>query len=273
MTPERGFEVRPELLEQFPEQFAAAFALYDFAAANRPAGPPSDDVIGRLILWTYARSTKSFNASLRLSAAGFGEQGGMINRSMFEDVMLAHWAKKHPPEVVKELIDEHEAFVRERWRRNVAKHDLPWMDGAAPLTDAEWRRLSGKFRPGTWAARRLYDVVKDVEDLWVAEVDRRLLWQQHDLVNSHNIALDHQTTIGLRLAGQLTDGRVAFQIGPSDVQVFGALAGAFWDYANMVSLVVAGDLERQLNELYSTHIAAFTQRKESGDPAGRPAES
>jgi hypothetical protein len=91
-----GAAIVPEIVAAFPEQFAAAEALRDFAKANRPEAPPTQDEAGVLILRTYTRSSKTYNASLRLALVGYGAQAGMLNRSLFEDMIVAHWIRRNP---------------------------------------------------------------------------------------------------------------------------------------------------------------------------------
>jgi hypothetical protein len=133
--------------------------------------------------------------------------------------------------------------MREKWRRGVEKHELTWMEGAAPLDPSEWKRLSRKFGSTTWAGRSLYALVKEVEDLWTDPNDRRLLLQQHDLVNAHNIALITRRRLvcalpgrGLTRASRSKSGRRAFTSRRA--------RGCVLNYANMASLVLKGSRRR-----------------------------
>jgi hypothetical protein len=72
--------------ETFAAQFEAVEALGAFAREHRPSGPPSADVAGVLIMATYARGSKTFQAAYQLVRDGYGAQAGMLNRSLFEDM-------------------------------------------------------------------------------------------------------------------------------------------------------------------------------------------
>lgn len=63
--------------------------------------------------------------------------------------------------------------------------------------------------------------------------------------------------MALRLTAHEDDGVVRFDVGPSNVHIQGALLGAFWSYANLVSLVVSGPAADELGHLYVRHLAAF----------------
>ena len=54
-------EPRPEVRERFPNEFAACVALRDFVQQNRPPSFP-DSEAGRLVLATYARSSKTYGS-------------------------------------------------------------------------------------------------------------------------------------------------------------------------------------------------------------------
>ena len=103
MNGEHPPRVHPELQARFQAQFSACASLYAFAGAHRPPGPPAPDTGGQLILWSYARASKTYQGSFRLAACGYGEQAGMLNRSLYEDMAIAHWVKRHPDEAIAKL--------------------------------------------------------------------------------------------------------------------------------------------------------------------------
>jgi hypothetical protein len=83
------YEFRPDLVEQFAAQFEAVIALQNWTSDHRPTSEvktPAEE----LILITYARSSKTYQASIMLAGFGYGAQAGMLNRSLFEDMAVAH---------------------------------------------------------------------------------------------------------------------------------------------------------------------------------------
>lgn len=53
-------------------------------------------VVEPLVAATFARTLKTYHATLRLAEAGYGEQACMLTRSMFEDLVVAFWVREHP---------------------------------------------------------------------------------------------------------------------------------------------------------------------------------
>ena len=90
-------EIDPDLLERFRPQYEACLALDAWSEDNRPTTYPADDRVGMIVFWTYARSTKTYRASVRLCCRGYGVQAGMLNRSLWEDMLMAHALGKAPP--------------------------------------------------------------------------------------------------------------------------------------------------------------------------------
>ena len=218
---------------------------------------------GILILWTYARSTKTFQGSLRLCAAGYGEQAGMLNRSLYEDMLIAHWVKRHPTQAPDRL-DEHETYTLANWGRALRNHDLLSAGVKYPtLTKKKRQILDRRFRGKTWTGLTLPQLLRDVRDEWSDPIDQRILAQVNDIVNRFNNILLHHGGRALSVIGQRDpeSGKVTFNVGPSDTHIWGGLFGAYFTYANTASLVYSDDLAVQLAELYSRHIRAFTTEK------------
>ena len=57
----------------------------------------------------FARSLNTYWAAIELASIGFGEQAAMLNRSLFEDMVDAHWLSVEPALAVEryEHHDEH----------------------------------------------------------------------------------------------------------------------------------------------------------------------
>ncbi len=253
------------LLEQFPEQFAAVIELNQFTEAHRPSERPSDDLAGSLLMRIYARGSKTFRASLHLSCLGYGVPAGMLNRSLFEDTIIAHWVKLNP-DSAGPMIDRADKYEHEKWRVALEKHGRSDERELPPLTEDERKELSRDFRGGrTWTGLNLYELVKAVEGEWSEPLDRALLWQTHDFVQLFNNQLIHQTPIALRLVSKVDDVHkvVTWDVGNSNTHIHGALAGAFWSYSNLASLVLKVDELEALLELFNRHLTAFTSTRET----------
>src|SRR5690349_11586631 len=65
------------------------------------------------LLWTSQfRSMKTYRAVLVLCDSGFGEQAGMLCRSLFEDLLVTHWMKRTGDAELDRRFEEHADRVR-----------------------------------------------------------------------------------------------------------------------------------------------------------------
>lgn len=258
-----GVEIHPVLLSTFGEQFAACLALDGFSREHRPDSPPTRDAAGHIIVWTYARSTKTFRASLQLAAAGYGEQALMTNRSLFEDMAMAYWVKRHPEEASGKFT-RHGEWARARWHEGLQRAGVPSSSTKPPqLTPSERKELNEEFKKGTgtWAGLSLPGVITDVRDEWPAPLERDLFERLVKIVNTLNNTVLHHNAISLSLAGKITDTGAKHDVGPSETLIESALFGAFFPYANTVSLVLTNQDREAFQTLYAKHLQAFVARK------------
>jgi hypothetical protein len=86
--------------ERIERQLAVCRRLLDAVGAYGAAwrgrgGRPMADLTDVLLHTFLARSTRTFEAIVHLGSRGFGEQAAMLNRSLFEDMVDAHWVSLH----------------------------------------------------------------------------------------------------------------------------------------------------------------------------------
>lgn len=60
-----------------------------------------------LIVALFCRSFDTFYASVVLARLGFGRQSAMLNRSLFEDMVDAHWIASEPALAAELMRDQH----------------------------------------------------------------------------------------------------------------------------------------------------------------------
>lgn len=254
-------DVHPALLAEFPEEFGACQALQDFARANRPMKAPIHGAAGDLLMRTYARGSKTYQAVLRLAAAGYGEQAGMLNRSLFEDMVVTHWIMRNPKKAPAKL-DRHRLHTLEKWRQAIHKHGRLEDAGELPPVppDGTMRVIREEFAGKQhWTGRSLDEVLKEIEDEWPSEADRGLLWQIYDFTHFFSNLLLHHSYFGVAAAGRITGDTTTFDVGPSNMHIKGALTGAFFSYSNLASVVLDGEALEALHNLYGKHIGAFAK--------------
>ena len=115
--------------DEKPLPFAAAEALIEFTEADLF---PLDTPFEQIVHGTFMRSRDTFKAIYNLLATGFPVQAAMLVRSLFEDMVVAHWL--------------------------VLNHDDPeWLIGGPVVTATRWLciRIGSGAKPvvGEWAAR------------------------------------------------------------------------------------------------------------------------
>src|SRR6266511_2477851 len=155
-----GGEVRPEIISAFEPQFAACDALYEFARSHRPNQSAASSA-DRLIVATYARGSKTYQGALRLAYIGYGAQSFMLGRSLWEDMLVAHWVKLNPDTAPRQL-DDHRRMTLAVYEGELRRFGLNVPD-APPLDRAERDRLRREFGAGHWTKLKMDELCRAVE--------------------------------------------------------------------------------------------------------------
>lgn len=202
-----------------------------------------------MLIWTLARSARTFVVVVHLCRLGYAQQASMLNRTLFEDMVYAHWAALYPTRSHR-LMRWHEEYVKLRriavYKRNKLSHSM-----TPPEWDGKRRDRMGRlFRSGGWTGRSIPKMVKAVETMWATEEERKRLHRMHDIIHQSNNTLMHHSSRSLSIGVQVgEDGATTFNLKPSTELVGLALGFAFWTYANTISLTLEGDDLAALNEL------------------------
>ena len=224
-----------------------------FAVDHRPAAPPADDAAGKLIFRTYVRSSKTYQASFLLAGRGYGVQAGMLNRSLFEDMLVAHWVKKNPGEA-PERYERHRRHAVEQMREALTKH------GAGvemALSDDDRQAYAKEFGYRSWTGLTTYELAREVEDEWPeGKFGRDLLWWVYDIAQRFNNLILHHSAMGLGLTGEEDEakGATRLDVGPSTAHIQGALLGAFYCYMQTMTLVLGEKAVTELQALSDEHF-------------------
>jgi len=267
-------DVVPEIIEAFPAEFEACWSLHDFAQAHRPqTGAASLADADGIVVRTYIRSTKTYGAAVRLAQRGYGVQAGMLARSLFEDMLVAHWVRRHPTDAPATMGLHHQHNL-ELFREGLSKygraHELAHVPG---LTDEKREELVSEFGRRHWTGLTLLKIAEEIQGDWVNEqLERRMLWQVFDITQLMNNLLVHHSGFALdRVADSSEPGVTRFDVGPSKVYIHEALLSAWFSYGNTCSLVHdGGDLD-DLNVLFTKHLPTFAQIRsaDTGEDAPR----
>lgn len=212
------------------------------------------------VSWTTARSYRTYLVVVHLCKCGYGQQASMLNRTLFEDMISAHWAVKHPKAAERRMA-EHDQYTATLRAEQYAKHGISYAAGKGlpTYTQKQRARLDRRYRRGSsgWTGKSLPAMLRDVESMWT-EPDRRLLNQMHDIAHrAHNTLLHHSAT-SLSLGVTVTtddegNDTVTFNVGPTRDFIGSALGFALWTFPNTFSLLLDGEALEALNELMRKH--------------------
>jgi hypothetical protein len=202
---------------------------------------------GEIVLQTiFARSTRTYEAVVRhLGPRGFGEQAMMLNRSLFEDMVDAHWVSLNP-ELAFERLSQHHRYSQ-RLRLDVASRfphyfgsDLPEMK--PPMDEDEHKKLAklfGDFGERSWTGLNIHTRFEAIQGCWTNEVARRQARFMYLWVQRENNETLHLSSYSLASIGgpTLKDNALHFRIGSTEHLLGPALLWAFWTYSQTVTLV------------------------------------
>lgn len=238
-------EVQAAIATQHREELAECRKLLQFGVSEMQAwtGRGIKRGADRLIVAEAARATKTFEAVIRLSEAGFGEQGVMLDRALFEGMAVAHWVSDNRREAVR-LFSRHAKYSAVLWKETFGS--LGWLDeteqGDAPAIGPKQREefssLFGKYGEKAWVRRGLPSLLRAIEHLW-DEDGRRELWTAHNVANRYSNQILHSTATSTGAATTaITADSLHLGIGASNEFVSRALFPAYWTYGQTFRLVI-----------------------------------
>jgi hypothetical protein len=239
-------EARAQVDAEYARQLEACDRLLDFVLdrvkpwKGRPLDPEkAEDTILAAI---FARSLNTYWAAIELARIGFGEQAAMLNRSLFEDMVDAHWVSVEPTLAGERYEQHHQhgqmllADTLTSYPDFISRDELPEFD------PAERERLDGVFgRYGikSWTGLNLRERVAAIEHLWGDERTREMLRFYWDIAHRENNQTLHVSAQSL---GQIVRARgpegITFKLGPGPEFLDRALLGAFWTFVQTVTLLL-----------------------------------
>jgi hypothetical protein len=232
--------IESEVRELFALQLAPAEELRDIGVDNISnwSGRSIDpDTVDWLIAAESARATKTYIGMIHLVLGGFGPQAAMLNRSLFEGTVIAHW------------ITVEEATALDRFNKHARHNALLWVGAfekvgwmePAVLTEAERAErdeLNGMFGPHgerNWTGHNLHTLTEKVAHLW--DDGGEDLWLHYRIAHRDNNQVLHASHDALAGSMQNTGDAMIFDGFPSSRYITRALIGGFWAYLQTLSLV------------------------------------
>jgi Family of unknown function (DUF5677) len=256
------------VLRQFREVFRFADSLGVWVRRNLPdvysGDPHAPHVVPTLIL---IRMSVTFAALVRLCEGGYGDQAMMLYRSMFEDMLVAHWVAEDPERAEERLRkqDRHGEILM--LDEDVfGEHGFEYEPSLRPPTPDERRELGALF--GEHGERNLTG-----KNLWVLvnETAPKLREREAEelrsgyafLVKVANRTL-HTTADTLRHAVTPLESGDAI-LGQPNMQVSMPLFAATWCLYRTASLILEQlQVDRaELDRLYWRGRRAFDVSPES----------
>ncbi len=219
-----------------------------------------------IVVATFARSTQTYRAVLLLADRGFGPQGGMLNRSLFEHTVVTWWMFfQDDRDAIVRRLQQHYNHYEIRFDRQLRKYGdnaiyRETIESRQPRTfDDEYEALLddlfGKHGGKPWTGLGLHAMVQLVEDKWgTNEFYSTSLAQVYDFVNTWNNYMLHHSAYGVSQAVDWPSEDVtpAFKFGPSRDWIGSVLFAAFWSYGLAVLCVL-----RWLSPRREDNYAAF----------------
>ncbi len=206
----------------------------------------------------------------------------MLNRSLFEDMVDAHWVSKNGDLALKQLVehDKWSNFLREKVRKDFPEY-MKDDERVVEEPNVEQKKKSidlyGQYGQYSWTGLPLYKRVEEIESCWHDEEDRRLLRFHFKFMNRVNNEILHPTSYSF-FRSPMTPSKVddgwSFQMGASKELLPHALYNAFYNYNQLIGLMYETfDLKHkdkfESHYLESTAKAFFPISDEDATDVGR----
>lgn len=256
-----------DILIDHIEEFAACVEIEELFRWNKPTQPPAHEA-GVIVLWTSARSHRTFKVMVKDCKLGYALEAAKLNRALFEDMVCAHWAERFPKKAVK-LIAEHADYAAVLRYELYEQHGLTYRGPTPPtLTPQQRATFDRRYQKGsrTWTGKTVPEMIGNIVGLW-PKSERRLLMQMHDIAHRANNVILHHSGASLSQGVTETPCGYVFDVGPSDRGVASALRFGFWTYANTISLVLTGDPRDKLEELMGRYSHLLVNVRSAGEEA------
>ena len=237
--------VRAALAERYSVPLAACDGLRDYVIrvwspwAGRAVD--KDSLHEQMLVIVLSRSLNTYWSAVELARMGFGPQAAMLNRSLFEDMIDAHWITVEPKLAVQR-IDEHHQHGRMLLAEALRAEGVTRTDKLPTFDSAERSALDdifGRYGERSWTGLNIHSRVIAVEHLWEpVDAGRELLHFYRRLVHRESNQILHLSAFSMR--GQVherTDTMLTLPLGPNNDYVEKALFAAFYCFGQLIGLI------------------------------------
>lgn len=195
-----------------------------------------------MTLAIWARAAGTFDALLNLADGGFGEQVGMLSRTLFEGAIDAYWVAENPADAERLAVlqfRQTRLLTAERWNENERREGDPAMPLLAEdLRDRdELAKFFGTKGQRHWSCLGLPDRITAVDRSLPQEQEGELRARYAEDNMLANYLL-HGTAVALndRLSDG-PDGRVSLLVGATEQHMANGLRHGFWSYQRLSRLI------------------------------------
>jgi hypothetical protein len=182
----------------------------------------------------------------------------MLGRSLYEDMLVAHWIRVNP-DVAPARLDDHRRLTLAVYHGELLRFGLNIPDEVS-LDRVERDELRQEFGSGHWTKLSMDTLRRAVEEEFPERGGhRRLLQQVEALLHRHaNLIVHHSfLSIGGAFASASAE-RIVYDVGGSQRFIPQALFIAFFSYIHLTSLVMRSGDGDALAALWHEHRDAFT---------------
>jgi hypothetical protein len=215
---EASAEVRRDIKDHHGDELADCHRIREHAVGmfENWTGRGIESTADGLVVAIFSRSTDTFTCSARNVRLGFGAQAAMLNRSLFEDMVDAHWIVTDPDTAAARYGDHHE-HGRMLLADTVASFPDMYPNIDLPeFHPAERKRLDkafGDFGQKPWSGLGLHERLKLIKDQWTTEADHEGLRFMHALAHRENNQTLHVSAQSLGAVAEVDEsGRPAFRV-------------------------------------------------------------
>lgn len=204
--------------------------------------------LDNVFIATFGKATKTFRASLLLCDRGFGQQSAMLNRSLFEQMVLSWWIVDcvDDEEAVMEAIRLHRDHASVLFRRGLREFpDLANDEKPLDFTPEHIEMLDQRFGRfgGQWYEKSLATILDEIKQAGDQDnPNSDLLWKLYRFVNAHSNAMLHHSALAITDVVDWPDAecRPIVSVGP-DLRW---RSSSLWAATFIFGLLVAATLQR-----------------------------
>jgi hypothetical protein len=190
-----------QVREHFGREVDACTALLELAREIvepeewRGRGLDDSKLADKLVAMEIARSLKTYRGSLEAALGGFGPQADMLNRSLFEGMAVAHWARANPA-LAAERFSQYTKHNRAMWaqRFGLLTEHARLLELPNEEEQRELDKLFGKWGTKLWVDLAMHEVIDAIQDQWSEPMELRKFFS---IAYADNVETQHTSALSL----------------------------------------------------------------------------